>query len=261
MTTLQAFFGRFYVGDSLDDLDVGGSGITLTQGNYFLSGYTGEGTVNLCEHLEDEIQALGGGYADATVTYDLSTKRVTINLTVTATITWTDGALQTLLGFTGTQSGASSYTGSQTPQHVWHPSREITHYPGNSTNIFLPRSTTSIGRANDGTTFSVVGNIVYDAQDGLSWELLDESEILLPSSGSIGDDLESFFEDVVHQGQPIRLILDTSSYAASTDYVTFLWGEEDEDNIGAFADYMNRDDDSYQGLWNIRIPVMKYIEA
>jgi len=251
----QELLGRFYISSSLDNLSVGGNAISLTQGYYYLCGYTGEATNQLLEHLQAQIVA--AGYASATCTRSSSTGYVTIDIGSTATITWTDTALQTLMGFTGTQSGASSYTGSQMPQHTWRPSETLTDYPGNSTNIWTPRSSSSVGRARDGTTWGVVGHVVYDAR--VTWDLLPEADVVKPSTGTIGKDLESWFEDVIHETQPVRLITDRTSYASTDDYVTAVVGDEEQETLGSFEDFKGRYTDEYQGLWTVTLPLLKYV--
>lgn len=263
---LQEMFGRFYVGGTLDNFsvtDTGGGGaqaISLTNGYYYTAGYTGEATAQLIEHMQAQVRALGGVWADAAFTYHLGTGLVTLNCpsTTTVTWTWTDAALQTALGFTGTQSGAKTYTGTQTPRFNWKPSRPVTSFPGNSTNIWQPRSTSSIGRAPGGATHGVQGPaILYDAR--LTWELLDEDEVLKPDTGTVYDDLETFFEDVIDKTQPIRLVKNVASYSAASDFVTFVWGLEEEDEIGAFEKYRAREIEEYRGLYNVNVPMMKAV--
>ena len=263
---LQELFGRFYVGSTLDSFsvtDTGGGGaqaVSLTNGWYYLRGYTGEATAQLIEHMQVQVRALGGVWADAAFSYSLSTGLVTLNCpsTTTVTWTWTDSGLQTLLGFTGTQSGAKTYTATQVPQHNWRPSRTMTDYPGNLQNVWQPRSTSAVGRAPGGTTHGVVGPaVLYDAI--LTWDVLEEAEVLKPSGGTIGGDLESFFVDVVNETQPIRLVIDRTSYAAVTDYVTAVFGREGDETIGSFEQYRGRLLDEYQGLWTVNTPLMKYV--
>lgn len=266
MTVYQELLGRFYVGSTLNNLSVtdtaggGARAVTLTAGWYYIAGYTGEATNQFCEHVQAQIRALGGVWADATVSYSHSTGIVTIAApsTTTLTITWTDAGLQTALGFTGTQSGAKTYTGTQTPRWVWRPSMPITTYPGNATAIWQPRSTSVVGRAPGGTTRGSVGPAkLYDAV--LTWELLEEDEVLCPAGGTVGGDLESFWLDVVDETAPIRVVVDTASYAATTDYVTAVWGSDADETVGGFEDYRGRELDSYQGLWNVRVPLMKSV--
>lgn len=260
----QELLGRFYLGGTLNNFsveDTGGGGaqaVTLTAGYYYMHGYTGEGTANLIEHMQAQVRALGGVWATAAFSRSLSTGYVTLNCpgTTTVTWTWTDAALQTALGFTGAQSGAKTYTGTQVPRYCWHPSRALTDYPGNATKIWQPKSTTVVGRSS-GAVSGAVGSVLYNTL--LTWSHLAEAEILEPASGTIGGDLESFFEDVAHEAQPIRIVVDRSSYASTSDYVTAMWGEEDKDEIGAFEEYRERHVRRYQGRWMVETPFMKWV--
>lgn len=253
---LQELMGRCRIDGSRNAIKIGGDDIVLTQGNYYFAGYDATDT-QLCEHLEDKI--VDAGWAGATVTYSLSTGRCTIALGASGAIAFTSSQLAAIFGFTGDQTAAETHVGTQTPRFNWRPATALAQMPGNASNIFVPRSNTTGGRAPDGTTYGSVGSILYDAK--LAWELLAESLVLKPSGGTVGDDLESWFEDVPHNDQPFRLIVDRDSYSATTDFVVCKWGEDGQESLGGFEEYVDRERDDYQGLWNITIPTFKHLTA
>lgn len=256
-TTYQQWLGRFAVGATNDSFSIGANAFTLTAGNYYLAGYTSESTNQLCEHITATIV---GTYANAAVTYSATTGLVTFKIANSGSyaITWTDTALQTLLGFTGTQSGAATYTATMEPQHVWRPNRGLAGRPVGEANFWAPRSTTIIGCSKDGSTYGVRGNLLYDAE--IAYVMLAESRVTTPATTGTVTDLQSFYEDVVHQGQPIRIYPDRS-LSASTSFVTALvsTGKEDEP-VPAWSDFAARHIANYSGLWDVTLPLVKWVE-
>lgn len=260
MTTYQQYLGQITIDSTCDQLAIDGNPIVLTSGDYYVSGYSGESTAQLCEHIEDEIQALGGGYATATVAYSASTGLITFTFSGSTAITWTDSALQTLLGFTGTQSGSSSYVATNTPKGVWRPSRAAVTYPGDLTVLWKPRSTTIAYRSVDGTLFITQGNFIYEAI--IEYEHLAKTEVINDSTVVWGS-LEKFFEYVAHRGKLIRIYPDRT-LNASDSYHTGLFvppGSVGEENImlGSFDEYRERFSQSYNGTWNVRLGFWKNV--
>jgi len=257
MTTYQQWIGRFAIGSSNDSFSIASNAFTLTSGNYYIAGYTSESTAQLCEHITAKII---GTYANAAVTYSETTGLVTFKIanSGTYTITWTDTALQTLLGFTGTQSNAATYTATMEPQHVWRPERGASSYPAQLNQFWAPRSTTVVGRSRDGTTYAVRGNLLYDAE--VSYTMLADTRVITPASTGTVTDLQGFFEDVIHVGQPIRVFPDRT-LKASTSYVTALVSPgKDGDPIGSWQDFCGRHVANYNGLWDVTLPLLKWVE-
>jgi len=252
-STYQRFLGRFAIGNSSKDFDVGGNAVSLTTGYYYMHGYTGESTSQLLEHMQAVIRAIGGSYASATVSMSTSFK-VVINLTTTATITWTDTSLQSLLGFTGSQTGASSYTATYYPRYTWTPSRTPSEFPNNlHANIWQPTSTTQIFVSPDGTTHTVPGSLIYAGD--ISYDFLTESETVKPAT-ALFQSYQEFFEDVWHAGERCRVILDRSSYSSTSHYITVVYGAK---TPGEFSRTSSKNLGTYNGLWRVTIPLRKYL--
>ena len=270
--TFQRYFGRFTIGTNNQDFTVTDSdnsvpyAVQLTAGEYYLESYSGEGTNQLVEHTQAQIRDLGVkgavDYGGATVTYNATTDRVTIDFdtlpAASVDITWTDSDLKTLLGFTGAQTGADTYTAAQSPRYVWSPSKCPTDYPLDLAQFWAPNSPTRAGRSKDGSSWSVKGTaVLYDAQ--ISYELLDDSEVITPSTGTIYDDLQQFWVDVVHAGQPVRIYVDRStSSAANTKTGLWVPGEDDEP-LGSFLQTVGRHIRNYNGLWDVDMRFEKYV--
>lgn len=98
------------------------AGNHITQGDYFIQEYSGEGANGLVEHMQAAVRALGpvGDLDDFTVTLS-ATGFITLSNTGNFDITWTDAELQNILGFTGNLTGASTYTATNQPKYCWYP--------------------------------------------------------------------------------------------------------------------------------------------
>lgn len=254
----QQFFGKFTLGTSANDFAVGANAVSLTTGDYYISGATGE-TDDLCSHIQTKIRAIGATQDASTVAYSATTGKITITLETAATLTFTDTALATVLGFTSTSySSGTTFTAERQPRYVWRPTRSAWDYPLNLTaaTFWVPRSTSHVGRANDGTSWSVAGTTVYDAW--LSYKCLTEAEVKTPSTGTTYADLQQFFVDVAAAGMPIRFYPDRT-LNATTDIVTFAWGDDKAEELGSWLDYASQHTSTYRGLWDIDIPMMKYV--
>lgn len=271
--TLQRFFGRHTIGTASKDFTLEDSSntpttypVALTAGDYFLEAYSGEGTNQLVEHMQAQIRALGVkgavDYGSATVVYEPGTDRVTIDFQtdpVTVDITWDDSALQTILGFTGSQTGADAYLAAQSPRYVWSPAKAPAEFPLDLTQFWAPRSSTIVGRSKDGTSHSLKMPVLYDAV--LRYELLADTNVITPAAGTTYQDLQQFWVDVVHAGQPIRIYIDRDlSSAANTK--TGLWTPDEEgEPIGSFLQHVGRHIRNYNGLWDVDARLEKFIEA
>lgn len=256
-TYYQQFLGRFSINTSNNNLTVAGTALTLTSGNYYLAGYTGESTDQLCEHLQAQIRTVAG-HSGATVVYSGTTGQVTITLGATATISFTDAYLAYILGFSSaTQSGADTYVSDQNPRYVWRPTIGASGHPVNLINLWAPRSTTRVYRSPNGTTYSIEGDELNDAL--IEYSLLPDDDVVTPATGTVYRDLQQFFRDVVHAGQPMRVYPDRT-VNTSADYKTAIFGRDDQEIVGSFQDYIARWGSDYSGLWDISIPLMEYLQ-
>ena len=253
---LSQWLGRFTVSSSNDSFTVDATAKTCTAGNYYMRGYTGEGTVQFIEHMEDLIAAV---VASSTVTYSTTTGFITITFgSSTHTITWTDADLKTLLGFDGvnTAVAAASFTGLMPPKYVWSPDVAISDAPVDPSRIVQPISSTRVHVSRDGTLVTVEGNTRYAAD--VEYSLIAGARVFVPSTGSINQELETFFTDVIARGELIRILPAIGTYAATTDYITAKVGSPGEE-IGAFDRFARKHVRSYQGLASVRLPVLKYV--
>jgi hypothetical protein len=139
---LSQWLGRISIGASSKDFTLGGTAFALTAGDYYLSGYTGEATAQLVEHMEDVIQVT---YGADTVAYSASTGKVTITCGASRALVWNDTALGQLLGFTSASYGAAaSHTGENECQYLWRPDVAITATPTDTLRILQPVSSTKV---------------------------------------------------------------------------------------------------------------------
>ena len=250
---LQQWLGRLLIDSSNDSFSIATNPFTLTGGYYFIAGYTGESAVQLCERIT---AAIIGTYANAAVTYSEVTGLVTFKIANSGsyTITWTDTALQALLGFTGTQSGGYTYTATMEPKFVWRPDVAMSDAPVDCSRVVQPISSTRVYVSRDGTDTTVRGNTRYGGE--VAYQLLAGARVFIPSTGSVNRELETFFTDVIAAGEPIRLYPDRT-LNASTSFVNVkvTGGEE----IGAFESFARKRITSYQGLADVRIPLAKHL--
>lgn len=244
-TTYQKYYGRFYM--SAASCDVGGNTVTVPAGYYYIRGYTGEATLQLCEKLQEQIRAIGGAYATATVAPADTVGNVYINLQTTATITWTSTTLRDILGFTATCSGASAYEAPNRPRYTWFPANPASDHPVNMQNFWAPGSTSYIGRSKDGMSWSRTGATYNEAM--IEYQALPVEDVLTPTTGTGYRDLQTFFTDVVHAGQTIRAYYDRT-INTSTAYKTCRWASED-DTLGTFIEYAKRRVRNYNGRWDV----------
>ena len=266
----SALLGRFDVDATNEQLTVdSGNTVNLTQSAYFMSGYSGEGG-QLVETLQAAIRASGPTDVSlSTVTLSLSTGFVTITLLdggsspVTADITFDDTPLGALLGFTGTQSGASAYTGTLQAQYCWFPTRPASDHPVLIGNVYSPRSNSRTFRALDGTVFSVVQSKLYDGE----WRWSHIPKAIGPAVASVGagesgynGTFEAFYLDVIHRGEQVRIVTDDSSYASTDDYRTVVIMDDEGGEIGPLVpDYMDRTISTLDTYWDVTIPVCKQV--
>ena len=261
-STLQALIGRFDINVDNQSYDVDGNGINTTAGKYFVSGHTGEAaTNNLLATMQAAIVALGAGYTSVTCTLDLATGFVTIgNFDANATVTWTDTNLRDLLGFTATLSGATTYTGTKPARYLWRPNKGLSEYPVTLDAVFAPESATMVGATRDGTIMTARQTTVYGGE--YEWQLIQESDAIIPATGSINREFEQFFTDIIAAGERVRFVFDRTSYASTGDFVTvtiFPGDDPEPTAIGPVQDYLTRAVDGNLALWDVRFYARKFV--
>lgn len=256
MTTYyQEFLGRFPIGAASKDFAVGVDALALTAGNYYLHGYTGESTAQLCEHMQAIIRtASSTDQSDATVAYSSSTARVTITLETAAALEFTDAALATILGYTSTSySSATTFTAERKPRYVWRPTDPMMECDTQPLSPFAPVGTARVYRAQDGSMCSVDGvTVLYDCRT-LAWQALPQADVLKNTSGADYRSLEEFWEDIIARGRPMRFYPDRT-LNASTSYTTCVYGAEQP---GSLADAASKTIAPYLGYWRVELPLWK----
>ena len=254
MTTYyQEILGRFPVGSSTDSFSVGATACTLTAGNYYLHGYSGESTAQLCEHMQAVIRAIGATQDASTVTYSASTGLVTIDLETAATLTFTDAGLAAILGFTGSPYGsAARFTAERKPRYIWRPTDPMADCPTQPVLPFAPVGTSYAYRSQDGSMCSVDGvTVLYDSS--VSWQALPQADVLKNSAGIDYRSLEEFWEDIIARGRPMRFYPDRSANTSSS-YVTCIYGAE---QAGSFSEAASKTIAPYLGYWRVSLPLWK----
>ena len=264
----QALIGRFDITTDNQAHDVGGNALVTTAGKYYLAGYTGEGaTSNLTATLQVDIRAIGATYSKSTVTFDAATGFVTTTFInsgdtpVVTTWTFTDTALGALLGYESSPlSGASTYTSTIPAKYVWRPNQPISDAPVDLTSVYAPFSATVVGATRGGKIVTAVQTTTFLAF--LEWRNVSKANAILPSTGSINKEFVTYFQDVIAKGERMRYVIDRTTYAATSDYVTITaFPSEDPEptSVGYVRDYMDRTIGNYQGLWDVSFWARKFL--
>lgn len=263
MSDLQAYLGRFELPTTAVDLTVelsaggGAQAVALTVAEYFMAGYTAEGTENLVEHLETQIKTVDSA---ATVVLNLdgaNAGKVTITLTDDTQIVWVDSDLRDILGFSQGDITSTS-TGSDEARFVWLPSLDMSERPTNKTEFWEFTSTSKVDHAPDGTPHGRAGKSTLTAD--IKYDLLDDLEVLIPAGAGVGTNktFEKLFRTSIHETRPIRILPDRASYT-STSFLTGLFANSDAEEIGGLRDWI---DPSYgeqnHTEWDVALFFVKY---
>jgi hypothetical protein len=262
--------GRLYINSDRDTLTIDDNtnppiAVSLSQAYYFLAGYTGE--LGLCEHIQAQIRAEGSPWDTATCVYSTSTGKVTIDAPSAGDfeVTWTDTDLRDILGFTGASTGMSDppggFTGDYAAGYCWLPNRSFSYHPVeiSAANFWESESNSILHRSRDGTAYGVVGNLMNRAQ--VEYSMLFDEYVIKQSGGwpALVYPFEQFFEDAIHETAPVRVFPD-GSLNGSTDFVTALVGDG-TGAIGGFSEFAGRHIRSFNGLWDLSIPLVEYVEV
>jgi hypothetical protein len=253
----QALLGRFYL--AAQSFTVNATGKATTAGHYFLCGYSGESTDQLCEHVQDLVDDVCAG---ATVGLSLTTGKVTIELGTTGSITWGSATeLRDLLGFTGDLSGADTYLADNPARYAWAPQRNgnaaaMGEHPNALTaaSFYDYASNTRLVRSKDGTATTVAGPL-STGEAMVGWRFLSKSSCRASAAPDPGT-FEQLWLDCLGGGERVRLVLSASSYT-SANYVECVAGRDDE-VLGAFGDYCKRSRPPFDGLWDVALPLVEY---
>ncbi len=250
----QLFYGRFYQASTT--FSIGSDTLTTTDGYYYMDGVAAAPT-NFLGHLQTLIRAIGASQDTSTVTFDRSTRRVTITLETAATLSIAN--LKALLGYTDDSYGSGkTFTTERSPKYTWAPLRGMSWFPleNNGANFWVPKSFSPSGRSLDGTTFSIPKPILYSAE--IEYFCLPKAEIITPVTGTIYEDFQNFFTSVVLSDNKFNFFPD-STKSTSSDVSNAAIGKDGEETIGSFTQYSTRHIRNYNGLWNLKIPMFKVV--
>ncbi len=263
---LTQWLGRFSVAASTNAITVEDTqnaytadDITVASGRYYIAGYTGEATDQFCEALTALFVALPGtDYDNCTFTYSGSTGKVTFTNNATTTLTFNDSTIATILGFTSSPySGASTYTAENEARYGWRPDRPLSDHPTHADSVFAPLSMSKIQRAPDGSIATVPAvAVLYEARR-LGFRYVDGDRVRTPTTGTVYQDFEQFYEDVIAATMKIRMYPDRT-VNTSSDYVELVIGDERR-GVPSFERSCRRSSRKYDGLWDVMFPVMKAV--
>lgn len=238
---LQAYLGKFALGATATDLTVDDGGgpqaVALTTGEYYMRGYASESPDQLVEHITTKLQALGGNFATAACTLDLTTGLIRLDFTGSAanvSVTWDDVLLRDILGWSANLSGAKDYTAPNPARYVWLPSSSLGDHPVDVDELWNFVSGTAGGQSPGGAPH---GRAAGDHnQASLRHVQLLKAETLITGSDASGVNgtFQSLFQHVAHEDMAIRFLADRTAYSAS-DYKTSKWVARDKKSpLGAF---------------------------
>ncbi len=258
--TLQIYVGRFTLPDTAVDFTINDGTaypVSLTVAARYAYGYTGESDVQFLEHVQAVIRAADAAFGAATVTFDVATGLVTINFGTVTSVAWTDTDLRDLLGYTADLSGSSAYHATNQLRYIWRPSSGLSRYPGDLTQWWETTSTTKVIRSKTGETYTVKGSLTYGGE--YAYDKLPKNDVV-KSSSTTWQALETFWTDVVHQGQPFRCYPDRT-LNSSTSFYPAIWAVDDEEEgLDSFREYADRSVDEYNGLWGVDFELWKFVE-
>jgi len=263
MSTLQALIGRFDINTDNQSWTVDSNPLSTTAGKYFISGYTGESAANnlVATMQVDMLAALAPSHTSATIALDLATGLITIGgFDSSIAITWDDTNLRDLLGYTGNLSGDTSYPATNPARYLWRPNKGLSDYPVTLDAVFAPESATMVGATRDGTIMTARQTTVYGGE--YEWQLIQESDAIIPATGSINREFEQFFTDIIAAGERVRFVFDRTSYASTGDFVTvtiFPGDDPEPTAIGPVQDYLTRAVDGNLALWDVRFYARKFV--
>ena len=177
-----------------------------TAGNYYLTSATS--LLTTVANALTSNGTLAGTYSlSIDDDSDTSTGKVTISATgiTSFSISWAPG-LQDLFGFTGTQSGAASYTGANQCRYLWLPScgrRMLAPEPA-STSYYLGV------RERDGFStlspsgYHVNGSYNTRYRDTFEFPMLTGNKVWIANESTTNESFEKFYQDVVGLGYQMR---------------------------------------------------------
>lgn len=245
----QEYMGRFALTNADAQLVVGANTVTLTNGYYYIDGYTGEANAQFCNHLQTKIRLGADGQTSTNVSYN---GQLVIALTTNANITFVTGALANICGFNSTTtSNLALHVGQRAPRYVWRPTVPAQEYTGTLDDPWLPVTPTKYRRAADGSVRSAPGTTAYECE--FTYQALPLLDVIKAVPATFRS-LQEFFEDVICAGKRLRIYPDRTK-RTSADCHEAVWGGEEP---GRFAGTIGRLFRAYQGYWKVKLPFWKW---
>ncbi len=250
----QEYVGKITIDSSNQNFTLGADAVTIPAGDYYTRGYSGESDDQLVEEIDAQLKNINANYS---ATYSTTTGLITFDYNgASKAITWDDADLQTILGFTGTQSSATSHTTTNSPKGIWRPSRSFSNLPTTTSagSLLGLNSNTRYDIASDGSVYTTEGIFRYHGT--YKYDVLSSSEVL-DSSGNWSD-WNTFYNmlySVIHRGMPCRVFPDRSqNTSTSFKQVKILppnAGIGSSGTVGEFRKWVERFVEEWNGVWSV----------
>jgi len=265
----QLYLGRWYQAAKVLYIRPSAGGdweaVNLAAGKYYLVGTSAEsgiesGTYRLAQYLEDQLNA-SAYLSDTTVTFSQSTGLFTIDFGSDGNtdIDWTSApGLQAAMGYTGSQTSASSYVATNQARYQWRPSEPLSEYTcGDLLRWWNRKSRTIVHIANEGSASVTKRAMHYDGT--YTYSLLPKADVVTIDGTTVWESLEQFFEDVANEGEPFRCYPDRTLSSATYVFEAILPGGEN--GVGGFDQFFKASIQGWDGLMDVTLSLRKYLAA
>lgn len=212
--------------------ETGGGGasaaITVPAFTYYHSS-VGSNSTDLPAEIKSQFDAsaLNATYTVSIAAGENATGKYTISCTggsVTSfAFTWTDTEIRNLLGFDGTESGTTSYTGNDQAEGLWLPDESYQKKNGGIKGSWVTDQQT-VNTAN-GNVYSVMGRKYRRTR--IVWPMTSRAKTWVENESATNESFEQFLLDGIYGGAawgtsagPIRFHPDADADTA-TDYSTW----------------------------------------
>lgn len=244
MATLQLFDGLFRV--QSQTITVDSTDVSFTGGFRHLLGSDG--------HLEELQRALRTYDSGFYVIYSITLECVYIISSTSHSITWTGTDLRDKLGFSGNLSSATAHYAGTEPLYIWKPSKCLTNRSGDADLVFLPESKTKVTVSASGEASTVHRDYIA-GYTTLDYEWLSKDECIKTEDPDY-QTFQQFFEDIISNGYTFQYFPDRDN---DDNYVTAIAGKPNSE-IGKFDTYCRRSEKTIDLFFNVKIPMIEYIQ-
>lgn len=246
-------------------VDEGGGAVAVTiasaSTDYTLS--TAGAATALLTAIGSALTANGSLAGTYTCTLSATTGKVTISATGIGgagnfSIAWTSTTIRNVLGFTGTISGASSYTSTEHAEYLWLPG--VGRAAPMAPDAYQGRPVVDVVTtlSPDGHVTVIEGDTRYD--DTLDFRFVRGNKTWTPLETTTNESFQTFWAATVTQGLAIRYYPDATSTSNTVDYVAMPRPEYPlqvavEGWVGSATDPTN----ASAALHHIAFPVVKRV--